>query len=111
MIFHEVRECPLPIPSSAIFSKNLDCESSGSMQHFKSFLMENFPNKIKNGIKTNKKLNLTPTCTNDKLILDFMNNPDVQKAIHVTKTPLGSWTLCSNMIFNKYQKRTKSMSE
>ena len=89
----------------------LDCESSGSMQHFKSFLMNNFPDKIKNGIKANKKLKLTPTCTNDKLILDFMNNPDVQKAIHVTKTPLGSWTLCSNMIFNKYQKRTRSMSE
>jgi cathepsin A (carboxypeptidase C) len=92
-----------------IYNIYQDCALSGSMEHFKSFLMNNFPEKIKNRMKANKKFKLTPTCTDDKLILDFMNNPDVQNAIHVSKTPLGSWTLCSNTIFNKYQKRNKSM--
>ena len=55
--------------------------------------------------KNPEKFTLTPECQNDKPLSDYLNDPEVQKAIHVKFKKNGTiWEICNETVFQSYHK-------
>jgi len=81
-----------------------------SEEQMRKLIFTSAPEKMKKVFNMSKKLNMAPVCLSDYAIRNYLNKPEVVKALHVENSPASSnWTVCSDEVFQAYQKTHTSV--
>jgi len=85
---------------------------TNSEEQMRELIFASAPEKMRKVFSSSKKLNMAPTCLSDYAIRNYLNRPDVVKALHVENSPASAnWTVCSDDVFQAYQKTHSSVKE
>ena len=83
-----------------------------SAEQMRELIFASAPEQMKEVFNSSKKLNMAPVCLSDYAIRNYLNRPDVVKALHVENSPASAnWTVCSDEVFQAYQKTHTSVKE